>query len=274
MDLATILGLVLAFVIVMVVMVMDGGSPAELFAHPQAILLTVGGAFVATLISYPMKSLGLILKWFILAIKGRKAQPLTTIDILAKMADKARREGLLALEDEAKKIPDEFLKKGVMMVVDGVDPAQVRAIMEIEIHHMQERHAQGINFFSAAGGYGPTMGIIGTVMGLISVLQKLDNPGTLGKSIAAAFLATLWGILSANVFWLPIAGKLKTNSEEEAAYRRMCLEGILSLQAGENPRIVKEKLSAFLPPNARQGEKKSGGKEAQKQKEQAAGAEV
>lgn len=274
MDLATILGLVLAFVIITVVMVMDGGSPAELFAHPQAILLTVGGAFVATLISYPMKSLGLIPKWFILAIKGHKAQPLTTIDILAKMADKARREGLLALEDEAKKISDEFLKKGVMMVVDGVDPAQVRAIMEIEIYHMQERHAQGINFFSAAGGYGPTMGIIGTVMGLISVLQELDNPGTLGKSIAAAFLATLWGILSANVFWLPIAGKLRANSEDEVAFRHMCLEGILSLQAGENPRIVKEKLSAFLPPKVRRGEKQAGGKEAQKQTEQAAGAEV
>jgi chemotaxis protein MotA len=274
MDLATILGLALAFVIIMVVMVMDGGSPAELFAHPQAILLTLGGAFVATLISYPMKSLGLIPKWFILSIKGHKTQPEATIDILAKMADKARREGLLALEDEAKTIPDEFLKKGVMMVVDGVDPSQVRAIMEIEIHHMQERHAQGINFFSAAGGYGPTMGIIGTVMGLISVLQQLDNPGTLGKSIAAAFLATLWGILSANVIWLPIAGKLKTNSEEEVAYRFMCLEGILSLQAGENPRIVKEKLTAFLAPKDRSGVKQSSGKNPQAQQEQATSAEV
>jgi chemotaxis protein MotA len=274
MDLATILGLVLAFAIITVVMVMDGGSPAELFAHPQAILLTIGGAFVATLVSYPMKSLGSIPKWFTLAIKGQKIDSESTIDILAKMADKARREGLLALEDEAKKIPDEFLKKGVMMVVDGVDPSQVRAIMEIEVHHMQERHTQGINFFSAAGGYGPTMGIIGTVMGLISVLQELDNPGTLGKSIAAAFLATLWGILSANVIWLPIAGKLKTNSDEEVAYRYMCLEGILSLQAGENPRIVKEKLSAFLPPKARQGEKKSGGRGSQGQSEQAASAEA
>ncbi|MFZ5808644.1 MAG: flagellar motor protein [Chloroflexota bacterium] len=258
MDLATILGLVLGMIIITVVMIMDGGSPAELFHHPQAILLTVGGAFVATLISYPMKSLGLIPMWFKNAFMGHKSNPTESIDLLAKMADKARREGLLALEDEAKKIKDEFLKKGVQMVVDGVDPSQVRAIMEIEIHHMQERHAQGINFFSAAGGYGPTMGIIGTVMGLISVLQKLDDPGSLGKSIAAAFLATLWGILSANIFWLPISGKLRANSEEEAAYRHMILEGILSLQAGENPRIVKEKLSAFLPPKEREGEGKKG----------------
>jgi chemotaxis protein MotA len=255
MDLATIIGLVSGLVIIAVVMILDGGSPAELFAHPQAILLTVGGAFVATLISYPMKALGLIPNWFKIAfLGGHKANPMESIDLIAKMADKARREGLLALEDDAKKIKDEFLRKGVQMVVDGVDPSQVRAIMEIEIHNMQERHAQGINFFSAAGGYGPTMGIIGTVMGLISVLQKLDNPGTLGKSIAAAFLATLWGILSANVFWLPISGKLRANSEEEAAYRHLILEGILSLQAGENPRIVREKLSAFLPPKQRQGE--------------------
>ncbi|GAB4475471.1 MAG: flagellar motor protein [Anaerolineales bacterium] len=275
MDLATILGLVLAMVIITVVMIMDGGSPAELFAHPQAIVLTVGGAFVATLISYPMKALGVIPMWFKNAIMGgHKSNPVEAIDLLAKMADKARREGLLALEDEAKKIEDEFLRKGVQMVVDGVDPSQVRAIMEIEIHHMQERHAQGINFFSAAGGYGPTMGIIGTVMGLISVLQKLDDPGSLGKSIAAAFLATLWGILSANVFWLPISGKLRTNSEEEVAYRHMILEGILSLQAGENPRIVKEKLSAFLPPKERAGEGQKGKGKAPAGAQQAAEAEA
>jgi chemotaxis protein MotA len=259
MDLTTILGLVMGFAIVTVVMILDGGSPAELFAHPQAILLTVGGAFIATLISYPLKAVMLIPRWLMIAVLGNKVNPEGVIDTLVKMADKARRDGLLALEEESKKLADPFLKKGVMLVVDGVDPAQVRAILEIEIHNMQERHEQGINFFTAAGGYGPTMGIIGTVMGLISVLQELDNPGTLGKSIAAAFLATLWGILSANLFWLPIAGKLKANSGEEVLYRRMILEGILSLQAGENPRIVKEKLSAFLPPKARQGEARAEG---------------
>jgi len=269
MDLATIIGLVGAMVIVTVTMILEGGSPAELFHHPTAILITMGGAFVATLTSFSMKALGLFPKWLMIAFKGKKIESLGTIDNLANMADKARREGLLALEDEAKKIPDEFLKKGVMMVVDGVDPAQVRAIMEIEIHHMQERHAQGINFFSAVGGYGPTFGIVGTVMGLIHVLSNLDDPGSLGKSIAAAFLATLWGIMGANVIWLPIGGKLRSISEEEVAFRHMCLEGILSLQAGENPRIVKEKLSAFLAPTERKekGAKTAeAGKAAQKQK--------
>lgn len=260
MDLATIIGLIGGIAIVFLTLIIEGGSPMELFAAPQAILLTIGGALLATVVSYPMKSLGSIPKWLMLAIMGSKEKesPAETIETLSKLADKARREGLLALEEESKKLPNEFLKKGVMMVVDGVDPSQVRSIMEIDIRHMEERHGQGINFFASAGGYGPTMGIIGTVMGLISVLQKLDDPSTLGHSISAAFLATLWGILSANLVWLPIAGKLRYNSEEEVAFRRLMLEGILSLQAGENPRIVKEKLYAFLPPKMRQQEGKEG----------------
>ncbi len=261
MDLTTIIGLVLGLSIVVVVMILDGGSPAELFMAPSAILLTIGGAIAATIISYPMKSLKSIPKWFMIAFLGPKGQmeAVEAIEALTKMADKARREGLLALEDESKKMSDAFLRKGLMMVVDGVDPAQVRAILEIDIRHMRERHEMGgINFFTSAGGYGPTMGIIGTVMGLISVLQKLDDPGTLGESIAVAFLATLWGILSANLIWLPLAGKLRARSEEEISYRHLLLEGILALQAGENPRIVKDKLNAFLPPAERkedEGEK-------------------
>lgn len=273
MDLMTIIGLIAGLAIVAVVMIMDGGSPAELFAHPSAILLTIGGALAATVISYPLKQISALPKWFMLAFMGPKYDAEGAINTLAKMADKARREGLLALEEESKKLDDEFLRKGIMMAVDGVDPAQVRAILEIEIRHMRERHdAGGINFFSSAGGYGPTMGIIGTVMGLITVLQELDNPGNLGKSIAAAFLATLWGILSANLIWLPLAGKLRSRSEEELAYRHMLLEGILALQAGENPRIVKEKLNAFLPPKERKGEEGAaaeGAKGGQKAKAQA-----
>jgi chemotaxis protein MotA len=272
MDLTTIIGLVAGLVIVAVVMIMDGGSPAELFAHPSAILLTVFGAIAATVISFPLKNVTALPKWFMMAFMSPKHDHETAITTLTKMADKARREGLLTLEEESKKLTDEFLRKGIMMVVDGVDPAQVRSILEIEIKHLRERHeAGGINFFSMAGGYGPTMGIIGTVMGLITVLQKLDDPGSLGESIAAAFLATLWGILSANLIWLPLAGKLRAKSEEEIAYRHLLMEGILALQAGENPRIVKEKLNAFLPPKERQSEEGAaeGGKAGQKAKAEA-----
>ncbi len=256
MDLSTIIGVVAALIIIAVVMIADGGSPAELFTHPQVILLTVGGSFMAAVVSQPMGSLKNIPKWFLNALFDRnKFEVSETIELLSAMADKARREGLLALEEESKKIENDFLRRGIMMVVDGVDPAQVRAILEIEIKHMHERHEHGgINFFNAIGGYAPTFGIIGTVMSLVTVLKQLDDPGSLGPKIASAFLATLWGILSANVIWLPLAGKLSHRNNEEVNYYHMLLEGILALQAGENPRVVKDKLSAFLAPNERVGE--------------------
>lgn len=250
MDLATILGMVGAFMIVIVVMIMDGGSPLELISHPAAIMLTVLGSLMATFITTSIKNFKTLPKLFGIAFKDTHYGEEEAIETLAKMADKARREGLLALEEESKKINDPFLQKGIMLVVDGVDPAQVKAILETQIEHMQERHAAGYGMFIQAGGFAPTFGIIGTVMGLISVLKQLDNPSKLAMSIASAFLATLWGLLSSNLLYLPIGSKLKAKDAEEAAYRHLLLEGILSLQAGENPRIVREKLMAFLPPEA------------------------
>jgi chemotaxis protein MotA len=261
MDIATVVGLVLGFTIVMVVMILDGGNPIELFANPSAILLTLGGAIAATAYAMPLEAIVKLPKYFQKAFFTKKVHLYSIIETLASMADKARREGLLALEEESKKIPDPFLRQGIMLVVDGTDPSQVRAILESEIKNMEERHEVGINFFSQAGGFAPTFGIIGTVMGLIGVLKELDNPGKLAKSIAAAFLATLWGLLTANLIWMPIAAKLAFRSKEEVAYRKMLMEGVLSLQAGENPRIIKEKLSSFLPPNERKlaGEKSGAG---------------
>ena len=168
------------------------------------------------------------------------------------MSDKARREGLLALEEDAKKVHDPFMRRGLQLVVDGVDPAQVRQILEIDVHGMHERHNHGIGFFAAAGGYAPTMGIIGTVMELIVLMQHLDDPSHLGHGIAAAFLATWWGLASSNFVFLPIGNNLKTKDEEEQAFRHMLIEGILALQAGENPRVVKEKLGGFMAPSARE----------------------
>jgi chemotaxis protein MotA len=258
MDLATLIGLVAALGIIVLVMILDGGSPAELFSVPQSLLLIFGGAFVATMMTVPLDAAMKFPKYLTLAFKQKKVNMLDIIEIIARMADKARREGLLALEEESKKIDDTFLRKGIMLVVDGTDPAQVRTILELEIEHMEERHAIGIGFFSSAGGFAPTFGIIGTVMGLISVLKQLDDPSKLAKSIASAFLATLWGLLSANLLWLPIGGKLQVRSHEEVTFRRMMMEGILSLQAGENPRIIKEKLTTFLPPSERSADGKKG----------------
>ena len=264
MDLGTVLGLVFAGLVITVVMVLDGGSPMELFAHPQTILLTLGGSIIAASISASLSTLRTLPKLIMQAVRGSEHKPEEAIEILVKMADKARREGLLALENETQAVNDPFLSKGITLVVDGVDPAEVRKILEIEMEHTRERHTKGISLLTAAGGYAPTFGIIGTVMGLITVLQQLDEPGKLGKAIASAFLATLWGLLSANLIWLPLAGKLKTKSEDEMAYRKLLITGILGLQAGENPRLIKDKLNAFLPPKTRETEgEETGVKKAQ-----------
>ena len=193
MDIATIAGLILALTTLVVVLIMDGGSPAELFAAPSAIILIIGGSMGATIITSPLKTVLKLPQFIMQAFTTRNFDAKETIELLTKLADKARREGLLALEEDSKKIPDAFLKKGIMMVVDGVDPEQVAAIMETTVEQMRARHKQGIGFFTAAGGFAPTFGIIGTVMGLINVLKQLDNPSALGEAIAAAFLATLWG---------------------------------------------------------------------------------
>ena len=248
MDIATIFGVILALTSILISLIMDGGTPAELFAHPAALIIIFGGSLGATIITSPLQTAMKLHLYVMQAFTTRKFNAKETIELLTTLADKARRDGLLALEEDSKKIDDEFLKKGIMMVVDGVDPEQVSAIMESNISQMRVRHKQGITFFAAAGAFAPTFGIIGTVMGLISVLKQLDNPSALGESIAAAFLATLWGLLSSNLIYLPISGKLKSKSDEEARSRYMQLEGILSIQAGENPRIVRDKLNSFLTP--------------------------
>jgi chemotaxis protein MotA len=252
MDLASIGGLVLGMIIVAAVMIMDGGTPAALFVNPAPILLTLGGSAAIATVTGPIEVLFRLPAYFRIVFMKSSYNEIETIGQIASMADKARREGLLALEDESKKVTDSFLRKGIMLVVDGIEPAQVQSILELEINQMQQRHELGINWFTAAGGFAPTFGIIGTVMGLIVVLKELSDPEKLALSIASAFLATLWGLLAANMIYLPIGGKLSTRNYEEVSYRKMLMEGILALQAGENPRLIKEKLLTFLPPSMRE----------------------
>ncbi len=261
MDLSSLLGLVIGFATVVVVLILDGGEPGQLFAVPQAILLIFAGSLSATAISVGAKTFATLPKIISEAFKQHKHNPNEAIELLTKMADKARREGLLALEEESKKIKDPFLQKGIMLVVDGVDPAQVRSILETNIENLEERHKKGAAAFAGAGAFAPTFGIIGTVMGLMHALEMLDDPKKLAEAIAGAFLATLWGLLFANLIFLPIGNNLKNKSAEEVHYRYLLTEGILALQAGENPRIVREKLNAFLAPKevkSDDGKKKSG----------------
>ncbi len=252
MDLATVIGFVAAIAITMAANVLAGGNPMQLVSSPVPIMLCLIAPFLISAMQYPLKiTLGLP-KLFGKAFMADKEDIAHAINELVTMSDKARREGLLALEEDAKKVHDPFMRRGLQLVVDGVDPAQVRQILEIEVHNMHERHNHGIGYFAAAGGYAPTMGIIGTVMELIVLMQHLDDPSHLGHGIAAAFLATWWGLAASNFIFLPIGNNLKTKDEEEQAFRHMLVEGILALQAGENPRVVKEKLGGFLAPSARE----------------------
>jgi chemotaxis protein MotA len=270
MDLATIIGLVGAAVIVVVVMIMDGGSPAELFVHPAAILLTFGGAIMSTAITTNLETVTALPKIFVSAFTKLKLDAAGSIDLLVSMAERARKEGLLSLEEPVRKVEDPFIQRGLMMVVDGIDAVQIRAVMETYIDQVHSQRRLGYSFFAAAGGFAPTFGIIGTVMGLISVLKELDNPAKLAESIAAAFLATLWGLLSSNLIFLPLGAKLKAKSDEETHIRVMQLEGVLAILAGENPRIVRDKLTAYLHEHKGKGAKEPAG--AQQQATEEAGA--
>jgi len=201
-------------------------------------------------------------KLAIKAMKGEEFAAADTIEQMVGLSEKARRNGLLALEEDVAQIDDAYVRKGLQLVVDGTDSDLVRAILEQEIDAMAERHEAGARNYKSASGFAPTIGILGTVMGLVNVLSHLNEPAKLGPHIAGAFLATLYGVGSANVIFLPIANKLAEMSSEEINHRTMVLEAILSIQAGDNPRVLAEKLEAFVPPGQRGADGKSGKGEA------------
>jgi chemotaxis protein MotA len=176
-----------------------------------------------------------------------KIDYLTSLNSLVETADKARREGLLSLESQLTEIDNPFLVRGLQLVIDGTDPELTRNMLEMEIEAYETKERVGYDIFMSAGGFAPTMGIIGTVMGLVHVLSNVSDPDKLGGAIAVAFLATLYGVASANVLWIPFATKIKGKSAKEVLLMELILEGILSIQAGENPRVIREKLMTFLP---------------------------
>ncbi len=259
MEISTGLGLLLGFGALITAVFLEGGTPLAL-VNLSAGVIVLGGTLGATFISFPMKRVLSLPALIVQSFQSYKSDPQSLIDLFVQLADQARREGLLSLEEEANKIEDDFIRKGVMLVVDGVDPAMVRDILETDTHLVSQRHKEGYSMLEAMGGFGPTMGIIGTVMGLINVLSQLSDPENLGHSIAVAFVATLYGVATANLLWLPIGNKLKQKSQTEMLTREVAIEGMLAVQAGENPRIIREKLEAFLAPKMR-GQNESASKE-------------
>jgi chemotaxis protein MotA len=250
MKAATAIGIGVAVVGLLGGGMMEGTSPMMLFNIP-AMLIVIGGTLgvcIASCGMEPMKRIPALYKKVMSAEQPELGEKVVE---LVRYADRARRDGLLALEEELDGIDDEYLKKGLQLVVDGTDPDLVREILEAEIDGMRTRHKEGAEPFDKAGGFAPTMGIIGTVMGLVHVLQNLSQPETLGPSISGAFIATLVGVGSANVLYYPVAYRLKALSAAEAEARYMILEGILAIQAGDNPRIVTEKLLSYVSPTER-----------------------
>ncbi len=243
MDLATIIGLALGFGALIGAFVLEGGNPAGLVGITAAMIV-FGGTAATLLISYPLEMVMTFPKVVMKAFKTPPDRRADLVEELVGLADLARRDGLLALE--SKQSSDPFMNKALMLVVDGTDPDVTRDILLRDVEGMETRHKHGIEMLSSLGGYAPTLGIIGTVMGLIHVLSNLEDPSKLAESIAAAFLATLYGVFSANIIWLPLAGKLKVRSALEVEERMIIVEGALSLQAGDNPRILREKLNAFV----------------------------
>ena len=249
MDPASLIGIALALVALLTTMVMEGSSPMAIVLLPPLILV-FGGTFGAAIAGSAMADVKKIGGWFKQALLPPQVPPISArIQTLVSLAEKARKEGLLALEAQVKEIDDPFLKRGLQMGIDGTDPEELRAVLEGEISAKKAEDKVAAKFFTAMGGYAPTVGIIGTVISLIHVLENLSDPGSLGPLIAGAFVATLWGVLSANIFWLPMGAKITRISELQAAQMELLVEGITEIQAGTSPRAVRLKLTSLVPPS-------------------------
>jgi len=249
MDLASVIGLV-AGMVFMLMAVLSGGS-LILFISIPSMLIVGGGTAAATLINFPLGEVIGVIKVVKKAFFHTEDSPLEIITLLVKFAETARREGILSLEQQAASVEDDFLRTGINLAVDGTEPEHIRDIMETEISYISERHKLGAGIFGAMGMYAPAFGMIGTLIGLVNMLAHMEDPSTIGPSMAVALITTLYVALLANLVFLPIAGKLKERSASEVLVKELCIEGIMSIQSGDNPRIVQDKLKAFIAPSKR-----------------------
>ena len=249
MDPATLIGFVVSMVALLIFMIMEGADPMSLLFLP-AIILVIVATFGAAMAHQTMDDLKKLPTWFKMAVMPAKVPPATEqIQTLVSLAEKARKEGLLALEAQVKEIEDPFLKRGLQMGIDGTDPEELRAVLESEISAKKAEDKVAAKFMNAMGGYAPTIGIVGCIVGLMNVMGNLSNPEALGPMIAAAFVATLWGVMAANFWFLPMGAKILRVSELQAAQMELLVEGITEIQAGTSPRAVRLKLTSLIPPS-------------------------
>ena len=250
MDPVTLIGFVVSMAALLAFMVMEGSDPTSLIFLP-AIVLVLVATFGAAMSSQTMDDLKKMPAWFKMAVMPAKVPPPTDqIQTLVTLAEKARKEGLLALEAQVKAIEDPFLRRGLQMGIDGTDPEELRTVLESEIAAKKAEDKVAAKFMTAMGGYAPTIGIVGCIVGLMNVMGSLSNPEALGPMIAAAFVATLWGVMAANFWFLPMGAKILRVSELQAAQMELLVEGITEIQAGTSPRAVRLKLNSLVPPSA------------------------
>lgn len=253
MDLASLVGLVACIILVLfgIVSGEDGMAAIGFFIDPASVLITFGGAIGATLASVSMSDFLGGLKSFTLIFKTVTVNIPEMITKIIELSNVARKEGLLSLEEAAGDLDDQFMKKGILLIVDGTDPELVRSILETELDSIEDRHKSKIGFWETFSSMGPAWGMIGTLIGLIIMLQHMSDPSTLGPSMAVALVTTFYGSLLSNWVCTPVANKLKANNAIEIQAKAIMIEGLLSIQAGENPRVIEEKLKSFLPPKDR-----------------------
>lgn len=256
-DISTTIGLFFGLIAILVGMTINKGkfepSSLKLFFDLPSVFITLGGSFFTILIAFPLetvKRLPVVLKN---AFIEKKVAPEEIIESFTELSKKARKEGLLSLEDDIENIEDAFLKSGIQMVVDGLEPETIRDILELEVEAMEKRHAKGINLLKSWAGYAPAYGMIGTLIGLVQMLANLNNADALGPGMAKAIITSFYGSVLANFVFGPLSAKLELKSEQEAGTREMMLEGILSIQAGVNPRVIEDKLKTYLSPEEKLG---------------------
>ncbi len=249
MDLTTVIGIIAGAAII-VLGIQQSGSIVT-FIDPASIFIVVGGTTSAIIISFPINELvgvvGVVQKTIF-----AKTQPVTeTIATLVSFAERARREGILALERHMEEIEDEFLSKGIQLAVDGTEPELMRSILTTELDYVEKRHGSGKSIIDTCGMLSPAFGMIGTLIGLVLMLQTMEDPSTIGPKMSVALITTFYGAVMANLIFIPLGNKLKRRSEEEILVKEMMIEGILSIQSGDNPRIVEQKLTSFISPKLR-----------------------
>lgn len=245
-DLLTPVGITLGFIMIMVAIISKGGENAGSFMDISSIFIVIGGLAASLLINFKMEQIKLTGKVLKEAFRQNDQGLPALIKLFIKLSEQARREGLLALENHLEEVDDEFIRKGILLAIDGIEPEVISDILNAEITAMEERHYRGRAIIEKSALYAPAWGMIGTLVGLVLMLNTLDDPATLGPSMAVALLTTLYGTVLANLVFEPMAAKLENKTEEEVFIKQIIIEGVIGVQSGQNPRILEEKLSAFL----------------------------